>query len=274
MNCRCALVCVLALGAVACSSRTPGPDRSADRSHSQARPAPTHTAAADKAASPPAGDDQREIDPVEDKAELTILQRSSQAIPGSGGEVLITIGDITRGQTLLSIASADGETIHAPVSVSAGERVRFRAGHRRYVLTVSELHTALIGQDAATFIGESARSTGGRGPAGEAEHSEGDPLSEAEKIERLIERVARLDGAVFIRNGETHDAAAAAEHMHRKWEWKDDEIQTARDFIDKAASRSSLTGSPYRVRFKDGREVSSRAFLLSELERIERRGGG
>ena len=95
------------------------------------------------------------------------------------------------------------------------------------------------------------------------------PLSEDEKIERLIRVVAELKDATFIRNGKAHDCREAAKHMRDKWEHGKDQVKTATDFIDKAASKSSISGKPYLIRFKDGREVESGAFLRDELKKIE-----
>ena len=50
---------------------------------------------------------------------------------------------------------------------------------------------------------------------------------------------------------------------------KGDEVRSARDFVDKVGSASGTSGKPYMIRFKDGREISSRDFLLSELKKRE-----
>lgn len=97
----------------------------------------------------------------------------------------------------------------------------------------------------------------------------GRPLTETQKIEHLIRRIEALDGAVFIRNGREHDGDEAALHMRKKWRWRMDRIATARDFIREAASQSSISGQPYFIRLKDGSEISTRDFLLAELEQVE-----
>ena len=95
-------------------------------------------------------------------------------------------------------------------------------------------------------------------------------LSEEQKIEALIKSVDELKGAKFIRNGSAHDGKAAAQHMRRKWKAGDKQIRTARDFIRLAASASSKSGKPYLIRFKDGREVESGAYLAEKLDEIEK----
>ncbi len=103
------------------------------------------------------------------------------------------------------------------------------------------------------------------------------PMTETGKIEALIGIVDALKDALFVRNGREYDCHAAAAHMRDKWAWKRKEIKTARDFIRLAASASSISGEPYLIRFKDGRELKSGDFLLAELEKLEQtngKGGG
>ena len=94
------------------------------------------------------------------------------------------------------------------------------------------------------------------------------PKSESQKIEWLISRVASLEDAVFIRNGDEHSPAEAAKHMRRKWKNAGDKIKTAEAFIERLATRSSLSGKPYKIRFKDGKEVESGPWLRGELEEL------
>src|SRR5215213_9341090 len=86
-------------------------------------------------------------------------------------------------------------------------------------------------------------------------------MTEDQKIEALIKTVEQLKDATFIRNGKEHDCHEAAKHMRDKWEHGKDQIKTATDFIEKAASNSLASGKPYLIRFKDGREVESGTFL-------------
>lgn len=85
--------------------------------------------------------------------------------------------------------------------------------------------------------------------------------AEAKKIESLISAVAKLEGAKFVRNGKAYDPATAAKFLRGKWERQAKEIVTAGDFIEKIATRSSITGRVYLVRFADGRELPVAEFL-------------
>jgi hypothetical protein len=93
--------------------------------------------------------------------------------------------------------------------------------------------------------------------------------SEAAKIESLIQSVARLEGAKFVRNGSEYDAQAAADHLRLKLEKAGARVKTADDFIRLCASQSSMTGQPYEIHWDDGRVMTSEAFLRARLAELE-----
>ena len=101
-------------------------------------------------------------------------------------------------------------------------------------------------------------------------HAEGAALPPAElrAIEALIDSVTRLGDATFLRNGESYSATKAASFLRQKWQAHRDEVRSADDFIARIASASSTTGEPYRIRFADGRELSSADYLRAELARV------
>jgi hypothetical protein len=77
-------------------------------------------------------------------------------------------------------------------------------------------------------------------------------------------------GCEFYRNGTWHDSKAARSHLHDKYIYLKarDLINTAEDFVGKAATQSSLTGEPYQVRCKGAASVATRQWLLEELARF------
>lgn len=80
----------------------------------------------------------------------------------------------------------------------------------------------------------------------------------------------------FVRNGDEYDAPAARAHIERKYDYAKRWIQTAEQFIEYAATKSSITGASYRV-ICSGREESSADWLRRELARFRaglRSGGG
>jgi len=88
------------------------------------------------------------------------------------------------------------------------------------------------------------------------------------RVERLLDRVAAQTDVRFIRNGESHSAEAAAEHLRLKLRNAGRRISTAEQFVEHLASRSSVTGRPYRLRFPDGSEVDAGPWLMKALAEI------
>jgi len=95
------------------------------------------------------------------------------------------------------------------------------------------------------------------------------PAGERDKIEALIKNVGDLQDAKFIRNGTTYEPSTAVRFLRGKWDANKNAVKSARDFIDKVASASGTSGKPYLIRFRDGKEIKSREFLVAELEKIE-----
>ncbi len=95
------------------------------------------------------------------------------------------------------------------------------------------------------------------------------PLTEQQKIDALIHSVEVLPGAQFIRNGTAHDSKSAVEHLQMKRRYAGSRIKTAEDFIDCCASKSSMSGQPYQIRFANGKTVDAAAFFHAELKRLE-----
>ena len=77
-------------------------------------------------------------------------------------------------------------------------------------------------------------------------------------------------GCRFQRNGRWHDAAAARAHLQRKYEYlsQRERVGSAEQFIDDAASRSSLSGKPYRVACPDLPEQDSAPWFRQQLARL------
>ena len=100
-------------------------------------------------------------------------------------------------------------------------------------------------------------------------HAQKLSAAEKQKIEALIKQVGELNDAKFVRNGSVYEPAIAVRFLRGKWNTKDAEVKTVRDFIDKVASKSGSSGKPYLIRFNDGKEIPSREFLLAELKKLE-----
>ena len=95
--------------------------------------------------------------------------------------------------------------------------------------------------------------------------------SDAEKIRYLISSVEHMPKAKFIRNGKAYDAKAAADHLREKKRNAKGYCDTAEDFIKLCGAKSSQSGKPYQIRFKDGKVVTSEQFLRQKLKEFERK---
>ncbi|HEX6962719.1 MAG TPA: DUF5329 family protein [Lacipirellula sp.] len=209
---------------------------------------------------------------------MVLTQRTTTAVPGSEGAVQVTIDDITRGQVMASLASSDGEPLLAPKSLEEGESASFDFKGRTYYLTLQTLSNELIGDDSALLVLDDqpppdAGDSSAKESTSETTHSTDTPdnasaPSEAAQIRQLIAHIRSLEGAVFIRNGEEHTAVEAAEHLQRKWDFAGDKIQTAEQFIDELASKSSTTGEDYLIRLNDGTEIAAGAYLRQQREKL------
>lgn len=79
----------------------------------------------------------------------------------------------------------------------------------------------------------------------------------------------------FERNGSWHSAADAQKHLLRKLEYiekRRETLASAEQFIDVAASKSSFSGKPYRVKCGGAEAVASREWLNRELKALRAAG--
>jgi hypothetical protein len=131
---------------------------------------------------------------------IRVRQRSTTSVSESGGALSLTVGDITRGQVIVTLLGKGNAALLGPLSMKPGESARFRVGQTDYALKLTRLDNALVGDDFATFVFNVAKRA---------------ELTDAEKIQRLIQVVEKAD-AVFIRSGTEYSAAEAAKHLRTK----------------------------------------------------------
>jgi hypothetical protein len=76
-------------------------------------------------------------------------------------------------------------------------------------------------------------------------------------------------GCEFFRNGTWYDAQRAAAHLRDKYEAlaANGRIETAEDFIDKAASRSSISSQAYLIKCGGGAPITTRQWFSAALAR-------
>jgi hypothetical protein len=76
----------------------------------------------------------------------------------------------------------------------------------------------------------------------------------------------------FNRNGSWYKADKAAAHLNRKYEYllRRNLVSSAEDFIERAATESSMSGQPYLVRCGNGSPVTSNSWFKEELSKYRR----
>lgn len=93
----------------------------------------------------------------------------------------------------------------------------------------------------------------------------GAPTAQTEQtIQHLIGYVSRSDMR-FVRNTSEYTASEAAEHMLKKYRHFRDDIETPEDFIALCATKSLLSGKPYRVIDRQGHVLPTSDWLRAEL---------
>ena len=84
-----------------------------------------------------------------------------------------------------------------------------------------------------------------------------------EEIAHLMQTIEESD-CVFSRNGKEHTGVEALEHIRTKYDYVKRRVKKAEDFIEYAATKSSMTGRPYLVRCGE-EEMATGEWLKAEL---------
>jgi hypothetical protein len=100
------------------------------------------------------------------------------------------------------------------------------------------------------------------------------PAATEREVEHLLDYVARPD-CQFNRNGSWYAGPKARAHLKQKYDYlaKRKLAPTAEAFIERAATSSSTSGTPYQVRCGGGAATASGPWLSSELQRYRAAGG-
>ena len=79
-----------------------------------------------------------------------------------------------------------------------------------------------------------------------------------------------ISGCEFYRNGSWYDSVQAQQHLRAKFDYLSarNRIATAEDFIERAASKSSLSGRSYEVRCGDCTTTTTNDWLKAVLVRF------
>jgi uncharacterized protein DUF5329 len=92
------------------------------------------------------------------------------------------------------------------------------------------------------------------------------PAIAVDEINYLLGFIER-SGCKFYRNGSWYDSHRAQSHLHDKYTYlaARGRIKTAEDFIDEAATRSSMSGIEYQIQCEAGPAVPSNRWLRTAL---------
>ncbi|HEO64588.1 MAG TPA: hypothetical protein ENI73_01840 [Spirochaetes bacterium] len=95
-------------------------------------------------------------------------------------------------------------------------------------------------------------------------------MTEKDKIQTLLNRIEESK-YIFIRNGKEYSAQKAREHLEMKYNRMRKKIKTANDFIDRLATKSSLSGKPYLMKNPaNGKKTLLRIWLKAQLRLMEK----
>lgn len=95
------------------------------------------------------------------------------------------------------------------------------------------------------------------------------PKAQKPEVEHLLDYL-KNSGCLMERNGSTHDAKEAVAHIQKKYDYYKDDIKTTEDFIERSASRSSLSGRAYQVLCPREEARPTADWLKEELERYRK----
>ncbi len=100
------------------------------------------------------------------------------------------------------------------------------------------------------------------------------PLAARGEIEGLLSRLG-ASGCQFKRNSSWHTAVEAQAHLRRKLDYlvDKDAVGSTEQFIERAATKSSMSGKPYQVQCGNEAPVPSSQWLRTELKVLRARAG-
>jgi hypothetical protein len=84
------------------------------------------------------------------------------------------------------------------------------------------------------------------------------------ELEFLLDAVEQSD-CTFTRNGSEHPAAAAAAHLRMKYQRAGAWVKGADQFIERLASRSSMSGKPYTLQCGEALPMPTQQWLQDKL---------
>jgi len=84
------------------------------------------------------------------------------------------------------------------------------------------------------------------------------------EIQHLLNYVASTQ-CMYERNGDMHTGEKAVEHIKKKYDYYEDDIENAEDFIKHAATKSKMSGKHYLIHCPSKPTIKSQTWLHAEL---------
>lgn len=91
----------------------------------------------------------------------------------------------------------------------------------------------------------------------------------AQEIPQLLQQLGS-SSCQFNRNGTWYSGREAQDHLNKKYEYaiKKTQIKTTEQFIELAASKSSMSGKAYLVKCPNSAEQPSQQWLSAQLQKL------
>jgi hypothetical protein len=86
-----------------------------------------------------------------------------------------------------------------------------------------------------------------------------------EEINHLLKFVSETK-CQYERNGTMHSGKEAKEHIQKKYDYYEDDIKSAEEFIKLSATKSYMSGNHYMIHCPEQPVLKSSAWLLQELQ--------
>ena len=96
-----------------------------------------------------------------------------------------------------------------------------------------------------------------------------EPQMKAE-IDSLLSIIKQSE-CEFERNGKRYQPAEAVEHIMKKYDYYEDDINNAEKFIELAASKSMLSSKSYLIHCPNQASMTSKSWLLDQLSTIRKK---
>jgi hypothetical protein len=89
------------------------------------------------------------------------------------------------------------------------------------------------------------------------------------EVEHLLSFV-KTSPCKINRNGDLYKGNEAISHIKRKYEYFKSDIKTAEQFIEYAATKSTLSGRYYMVKCGESKSFKTKEWLLEELQKYSK----